>query len=340
MKNILIIKPSSFGDIVQALPVAARARETWPEARISWLLNTQYRRLLEPNPCVDRLYLFDRDRWRKRRDLAGAASSLLALCRELRAASFDAVLDLQGLFRSGVLTLAAGAPVRAGFADAREFAHLFYTVKVRAARPDLHAVDRCLLAAAAIGCRGSRVSFPLGLGPGEESWAERVTAGRRPLVGLSPSGRWRTKRWPDDSFARLGELLLGRGAAVAVIGGPAGEAAGVAARLRGRAIVADDVADPLRLAALLGRLDLLVTNDTGPMHLAAAAGTRVVALFGPTNPDRTGPWGEGHRVLRAPVDCAPCYERECPRGDDCMRAITVEAVLYAVEECLAAGSRS
>jgi len=346
MKNILIIKPSSFGDIVQALPVAAHLRSAWPGARISWLVNTQYRRLLENNPCIDRLFLFQRHLWRPQRNFPEAISSFARLCRQLYGARFGAVLDLQGLFRSGLLTAMTGAPIRAGFANARECAHLFYTYRVGVPDEEMHAVERYLLVAEALGGRRREVTFPLGTGEEEETWAAQVVQGGRPrrhapVVGLSPSARWQTKRWPYECCARVGDLLSSAGVKVVIIGGAAGEGDAIARLMKGRALAVDRITDPLKMAALLKRLDVLVTTDSGPMHLAAALGVPVVALFGPTNHRRTGPYGTHHRVICAPVDCRPCYRRDCDRDPRCMSAIRVETVCTAVEEIIAtAGSSS
>ena len=346
MKNILIIKPSSFGDIVQALPVAAHLRSAWPGARISWLVNTQYRRLLEHNPCIDRLFLFQRHLWRPHRNLPEAISSFVRLCRQLYGARFDTVLDLQGLFRSGLLTAMTGAATRAGFANARECARLFYTSRVDVPDEEMHAVERYLLVAEALGGRRREVTFPLGTGEEEETWAAQFVQGGRPrrhapVVGLSPSARWKTKRWPHECCARVGDLLSSAGAEVVIIGGASGESDAIARLMKGRALAVDRITDPLKMAALLKRLDVLVTTDSGPMHLAAALGVPVVALFGPTNHRRTGPYGAHHRVICAPVDCRPCYRRECDRDPRCMTAIRVETVCEAVEETITtAGSNS
>lgn len=206
MRNILIIKTSSFGDIVQTLPVAARLREALPGGTISWLVNTQYRRLLEENPCVDRIIPFPRHLWKPSGTLVRAASSFISLCRGLYGGGFDAVLDLQGLLRSAVFTAATVSPVRAGFANAREGAPLLYNVRVRVPHPEMHAVERYLLLPAALGVSGDRVSFPLGTGEAHRDWARRLLdrldpGGRAPRVGLSVTARWASKRWPRGGFA-------------------------------------------------------------------------------------------------------------------------------------------
>jgi ADP-heptose:LPS heptosyltransferase len=119
-----------------------------------------------------------------------------------------------------------------------------------------------------------------------------------------------------------------------IVGGAPEEVTGIEKLMKNRALTVTGVTDPLKLAALLKRLDLLVSNDTGPMHLAAAVDTAVVTLFGPTNPDRTGPYGEKHTVIRAAVNCSPCYRRRCDRDELCMSTISVEKVKEAVENSL------
>jgi lipopolysaccharide heptosyltransferase I len=339
MKKFLIIKPSSFGDIVQALPVAVALKRKWPDAGVSWLVNTQYRRLLEDNPFIDDILCFER-RFRKTPlRFVKAAASFSGLCNELRRGGFEAVLDLQGLLRSGFFSALTGAGERLGFANAREGAYLFYNRKVCVPGGDVHAVDRYLLLPEALGCDGYPAVFPLGIGDAEERWVDQVlqregVGARDRLVGFLPTSRWCTKRWPAEYFAGLGDALMENGVKVMVIGGLAGEGADVMEKMTRPAMKALAVADPLRLAALLKRMNVVVSNDSGPMHLAAAVGTKVVALFGPTNPARTGPYGKGHKIICAPVACHPCYRRKCVRDPLCMREITVRSVCGAVTELL------
>lgn len=339
MNNILIIKPSSFGDIIQALPVAARLKDAWPHLTVSWLVNTRYRRLLEQNPCVHKALIFDRHAWNSVTDLPRAVCGLAGLLRLLRREHFDAVLDLQGLLRSGIFTGVTGAPLRIGFAGAREGARHFYTRYVEAPRESMHAVQRYLRTVDALGCPETAVRFPLGIGPEEHAWAEYALSpceemNNGPLIGLAPAARWETKRWPAERFAALGDTLSDAGARVVVIGGVKGEGVDVLDRMKRKALPVLAIGDPLRLAALLNKLDLLICNDSGPMHCAAAVGTRVTALFGPTSPRRTGPHGTGHLVIRAPVDCRPCFKRRCDRPVSCMESISVEQVRQQLFELM------
>jgi ADP-heptose:LPS heptosyltransferase len=162
-----------------------------------------------------------------------------------------------------------------------------------------------------------------------------VPEGRK-LVVINPVARWKTKLWQEEKFAQLADrLVLERNALVILTGGPADR--GVTGRIRGmmRQQAVDWAGETTlrELAALASLADLFVTTDTGPMHLAAAAGARVLALFGPTAPWRTGPYGSGHIVVRTGIDCSPCFRRECDRTSrmECMKGITVEEVMDKIQ---------
>jgi lipopolysaccharide heptosyltransferase I len=306
--RILIIKPSSLGDVVHALPAVNLIRRRFPDARISWLIRDSLVSLLKNCPLIDERIKFRRH----------AYARFPALLWRLRRARFDVVIDLQGLFRSGLMTAATGAARRIGLKDAREGAHWFYNEIVPVERA--HAVDRYLLAAKHLGCQTAPVEFPLGIPPHEST--ER-------LIAVSPSARWKTKLWGDDKFAELVRQLPSK--RVVVTGS-------VADRLRCDFIAQDrrNVAggtDLFELAELYSRCSVVITNDSGPMHIAAAVGTPVIAIFGPTDPTLTGPYGKQHVVLRSGIPCSPCMKDHCthmPRME-CMQKVTVEQVLQAAQ---------
>lgn len=353
--KILIIKPSSLGDVVHALPTVNRIRQRFPDAQISWLINDSLAPLLKHVAMIDKLIEFPRAEYSS----PAHALRFLAFLRQLRARRFDLVIDLQGLFRSGLMTWATGAPRRLGRSDAREGARFGYTEIVtvpdsqmpgtipRQVAPakrgpgNIHAVDRYLLIADYLECPPLPVSFPLGrddanrravdalLAPAP-SVAEQAARGR--LIAVNPSARWPTKLWGDENFrALLGQLPRDR----VVLTGSNSEAAHVTAiasdclNLAGKTSV-------MELVELLRRCAVLVTGDSGPMHLAAAVGTPVVAIFGPTDPVLTGPYGQGHVILRADVPCSPCLKASCanPKTMECMKLVTVEQVRAAVEPFL------
>jgi heptosyltransferase I len=326
--NVLIIKPSSLGDVIHGLPVLAKIRATYPDARISWLVGTPAAPLVESNPNLNHIFYF-----RRNGGTIGTLKSYWRLVRDLKAQKFDCVVDLQGLARSAVIAYMTGAPRRIGFENARErAARVFYNEKVRCDWTG-HAVDRCLQVGKALGFDAKEPSFSL-TPPVEALGAvERIIAGNnghgplpRPYIVLSPGSRWPSKHWPAANMADAAKRMQERFGGTYFITGTADDAedakviAGAipeaAIDLVGRTSLAETV-------ALISRADLVLTPDSGPMHFADALGTPLVAVFGATDPERTGPYFQRKRVVRAEGVCpkAPCFRRGCS-DMKCMDAIS------------------
>lgn len=340
-RRILIIKPSSLGDVLHALPILAGLRAAYPRAHIAWLVSTTFAPLLEGHPLLDEVIRFDRRRYGKMLRSPRSLADFLGFVRRLRRHRFDLVLDLQGLFRSGFLALASGARRRVGFAEARELAGVFYSQRVRCERADRHAVDKNLCLARAVGLPVDAAAFPLALRADELAAARGLLsdAAGRPLdafVAVIPGARWEAKRWRPERLARLIDRLHQEGLPPCVLLGAAGDRA-FADQLIGfrRTPVADLVGrTSLReLAAVIALADLVICHDSGPLHIAAALNKPIVAIFGPTSPARTGPYCQAARVVSLPLECAPCYQRQCPLGHhDCMQQLDIETVLNNVRE--------
>src|SRR5207245_3314829 len=234
-----------------------------------------------------------------------------------------------------------------GFANGREGSPWFYTERVPVPSPSMHAVDRYLLTAQCLGADPGEVKpsdFPLPHETQAEARVEVLLAAAgiqagATVVAMNPSARWETKRWPLGSFAAAGDRLQQDGAArVVLIGGRDVRHMGeqLMRKLRTTPIDLMGKTTMKELIALLRRARLLVTNDSGPMHLAAAVGTPVIALFGPTDPTRTGPYGAGHTVLRSGVPCSPCFSRRCTNAVEleCLTSIRPENVIEAAMSLL------
>ena len=334
VRRLLLIKPSSLGDIVHAMPTLAALREQFPQARVTWLVKRQWAPLVEVIAGVDQVC-----------SVSEGLRGWLGRVPALRAAGFDLVVDLQGLFRSGAMARLTGCDHRIGFANAREGSPMFYTQRVAVPSVPMHAVDRYLLVAEALGAtrptqpRFEFVERSKDRGAVETMLARAGIVAQQPWVAMNVSARWETKRWPAQHFAVVADRLSEAHALpVVLIGGPAErpESLAVTALMRTKAIDLTGQTPVGLLPGLLRRASVLVTNDSGPMHIAAAVGTPVVALFGPTDPVRTGPYGMGHVVLSHAVECRPCFRRDCTRAVslECLTAVRPEQVVRAVEQQL------
>jgi lipopolysaccharide heptosyltransferase II len=265
----------------------------------------------------------------------------------LRADQFDLAVDLQGLFRSGVLAWLSGASVRIGFANGREGSPWFYTERVSVPTTEMHAVDRYLLVAAAMGAgmRGTPQfrfkQLDADVAMVRDVFRQRGVAIEEPWVVMSVSARWPTKRWPLSSFAGVLDQLHKEGIGPVVLIGSSEERDDVnqLKTMTKSPFIDLTGAVPLGcLPALLSKAAAMITNDSGPMHIAAALGVPVVAMFGPTSAVRTGPYGTSHRVLTGQVPCSPCFSRVCRHSPqmECLHLIKPNDVIEAVRPMVTA----
>jgi lipopolysaccharide heptosyltransferase I len=327
-QRILIIKPSSLGDVTHALPVLSLLRRRWPEARISWLVAPACAGLLEGLSTLDEVIVFERRRFGTAWRNPAAGLDLIRFKRDLKRRGFDLVIDLQGLFRSGWLAWQTGSPVRIGFANAREFAPLFYTHRVLIDSLDQHAVERYLKIARALGCDDGPVEFHFPVTDEHRRYIDSLIPAAERFAVLLPGANWETKRWPAEDFEAMVEPLRKRfGLRSVLVGGP--DAQELASRIPSALNLAGKTNLP-QLVALLERASLVIANDSGPMHIAAALGRPLVTLFGPTNPIRTGPYGRSDSVVRVNIYCSPCYSRRCSH-QSCMGWLAVDQVLKTAE---------
>ena len=334
MQRILIIKPSSLGDVVHGLPTLQALRRRFPSAEMHWLVKREWAGILERAEGLHRI-------WTVARGVGG----WLSVVPDLRAERFDVVLDLQGLFRSAALAWLTGCPRRIGFANGREGSPLFYTDRVPVPTPEMHAVDRYLLLSARAGVPvPDKVEFRLCPTAADREHINALLRRHGIMPGtvwiaVNPVARWVTKRWPLGYFAQVADAIQNSGLGrVVLIGSESDRAATETVKQAMRSIPLDLTGSVslTHLPALLASPALLITNDSGPMHVAAAVGTPVVALFGPTSAARTGPYGGDHTVLTSDVPCRPCLSRHCQQADPlvCLTSITSETVVAAVRQRL------
>jgi lipopolysaccharide heptosyltransferase I len=331
-RRIALIKPSALGDIVHCLPVLTAVRRRYPGAHLTWVVNRSYEPLLHGHPDLDATLLFDRHA--TRHGLLHGLRVNVSWLWQFRQRQFDLILDLQGLLRSGVMTAVSGAARRVGLSTAREGARWFYTDVVPVADfQAIHAVDRYWLVAEALGAGAGPKEFRLPAFKAEGRWADEFLSDcPRPWLMLGPGSRWVTKRWPPNSFAALARRTQSEyGGTVILVGGPdetplaqavAGELSGPSRDLTGRTGLP-------QLAALLSRADVMLANDTGPLHLAAALGRPVVAPYTCTRVLLNGPYGQEAGTVETAVACQGSYLKRCGHMT-CMSELTPDRLWPAL----------
>ena len=330
MKNILVVKLSAIGDVIHALPVSYAIKERYPEAHLTWVVEKPAYPILEDNPYIDEIILFEKAKFRS---IGGFLREIGPFRRRLRVRRYDASLDLQGLFKSAAIVWNAGARRRIGTANMREGAHLV-SRPVRGAHARGHIVERYLDVARALGCTVDEVRFPVAVSERDRAAAEMllvregVQAGR-PFVAFAIGANWPNKRWPVEHFAALADRLYRAHYVPVLVGG------GRLDETLAQDIMAACEIPPVnlvgrtnlkQLAHIFTRAALVLGGDTGPVHLAAGLRRPTVMLMGPTDANRNGPYGQLENAIEAQRPCRGCWRRACPKGLDCLAAISVEEV--------------
>jgi len=337
-KSILIIKPSSLGDIVLALPALSALRRSFPGSRISWLVRPEFAPLLEKHPHLTEIIPFNRRFLGKAWYHPGAFAALISLIWRLRRSEFDAAIDLQGLFRTASLGWLSGCRNRFGMANARELAHIFYTQKIPQNQDCIHLVDYYLRIIQATGAAIDDVQFVL---PQEPAAIDSITSlltsyGLDPgnYAVFVPSSAHRDKCWPIERFAALADRIFSQLHLPIVATGTAPESSLIEklqdlARVRVTNLAGQT--NLTELIALLNAAKLVVSNDTGPGHIAAALGRPLVLIFGRSNPARVAPYHRENCVVAIEPYCrGMSLNSNNPRHD--IKAITVDEVFRKVCE--------
>lgn len=354
--KILILKPSSLGDVIQALPVLRLLKLHWRHAEIYWWIDSALAPLLEGDPDLAGVVRFERKRWTKPQYWPEMFQSV----RWLRQQNFDLVIDLQCLARSAIFAWLSNGRTLIGLDEIREGARGFYDIAVPRKSFYTHAVDWYLSVLPRLNVPvhnefawlpprpavAAEIRRKWPDAPGVESGVQNSgglqgpphSALRTPhWVALQPGARWQNKRWPVEKFAELVRQLTQThpAARFAVLGDKNDRLLGdiIVEAAPGRCLNLCGQTTLSEMVEWIRRCDLLITNDTGPMHAAAAMGKPLIALFGPTEPRRTGPYGQLENVLRLDhLPCSPCMKSRCTyeKPDECLRALSPSAVLARI----------
>ncbi len=341
--NILIIKPSAAGDIICALPVLSALRKRFPNAKISWLVASHLSDLIMNHPMINHVIEFDRRRFGYLAHSWSVTKRFMKFLRSLRQANYDLVIDLQGLFRSGFLAWNTQAPVRIGPAEKRELGWIFYTHRMPETNHETHTVDRMYSCMKLLSDENEteEPKFVVHIPETQRQMISDKLHARKikpkQYIAIAPGGTWPSKCWPVEKFIELTKLICSKlKMPVIIIGG------------KNERIIAQKMTDELsnfpvsnftgqttlsQLLALIDNSAALVSNDSGPMHIAVALNRPVTAIIGPTNPNRTGPYKRPNSVVKINLDCSPCYKKHCPKINDtqpppCMKQIDVAKVFF------------
>ena len=326
--KILIVRLGALGDVVHTVPAAAALRRAYPDARIDWVVDARHAAFARLVTSLDRVVALEHP----------TLGAWLQLLQTLRPARYDVALDFQGLMKSAVIARASGARRVAGFSiwHLREKgARPFYS-DVGDGRDAAHVIQKNLKLLSVVGVDTAAVEFPLSHSPSAVVEAVRHQASGRPIALVNPGAAWPNKRWPASRFGEVAAFLKEvRGLDPFVLWGPSERplaedvvsASGGSARIA-PATSTTDLVELSRAAALM------VSGDTGPLHIAAAAGTPVVAIFGPTDPDRNGPWTPEDEVVSRYGSCGCHYRRQCRQPAWCLEEITVAEVTAAIQQRL------
>lgn len=286
-----------MGDIVLALPVLSALRASFPQARISWLVRTEFAPLLQDHPYLDEIILFDRRFLGKAWKNPKAFGALISLIKKLRRKKFDLILDLQGLFRTASLGWLSGCPVRIGTRTGREFSHIFYTRSVRQEQRTVHLVDYFLDIAKAAGANIDKVEFVLPTDSQADETAKKLMTEEKINANgycvIVPGSAHQDKCWPTEKFAELADTIASNFGFSLIAVGSAGErqqAEIINTQAKTAVINLAGRTDIPTLVSLLRGAKMIISNDTGPGHIAAALKVPLVMVFGRTNPARVGPY--------------------------------------------------
>jgi lipopolysaccharide heptosyltransferase I len=334
--KILIIRLSSLGDILHALPAFSNLRATFPDSRIDWLVAQKCSFLPAAVRGIDTLHVLDTSSLLRLPVDRQAWNQFWNLIRKLRACHFDYVLDLQGLLKTAALGSVTGSSLRIGFSKelVRERpADWFYNRKLKGPQNQVHVLVLNQMLAKLAGARPGPYAVEFTVPAGDDRYIESLLTQNqlKEFVVLNPGGGWPTKRWNPENYGRLAKRIqqqLGLPAAVTTGPGEDGLFQAIAAS-SGAPFPRHLPVSFLQLIPLLKKARLFIGGDTGPFHLACALGTAVVGIFGPTSTVRNGPWRNGDEVIARALPCGSCYCRSCTRNNECMD-ISVDEVFAGV----------
>ncbi len=345
INKILVVKPSSLGDIIHSFPAINLLIQEYPNIKIDWLINPEFEPILDYCPNINERIIFQR---KKLGSIKTGFGTFISLIKKIRNNQYDFVLDLQGLIRSAFFARIAKSKKIIGFAECKEsIAKLFYNKKFYNIDNYSHAIDKNIsLICQLLEKPSIQGNFILKANPAinlsiEQKLEVASIHKKDILIGIIPGARWKTKTWPPEFFTKVINALYeyNNSYKFILIGSKADEK--IAKSIIADAISAKNIISMIgkttlpELVELIRNLDVIFTNDSGPMHIAAALGKPVFALFGSTDPDKTGPYGSDNIIFTPNLECVKCFKRYCPTGaNKCHESIDVKNVVNKITKRL------
>ena len=341
--KILVVKLSAIGDVIHTLPSLNAIRKHYPDAHITWLIEEAASSLVVGHEALDRVIISKRKQWIK--GIFGPSclnniKEAYQFIKKLRNTEYDLIIDFQGLLKSAVLIALARGKRKTGFdkgMEHMEHSYIFLNERIHPVNMDNHALLRSLMLINALGIKSKEIEYKIPVSNHTRIITDELLERhgiKDPgiLVAINPVAKWKTKLWDNRKFALLADRLIEKYNASVIFTGSQSDKStikNIMSFMSKKAVNLAGKTTLKTLAALYEKTRFVISTDTGPMHMAAAVGTPVIALFGPTAPWRTGPFGSEHEILRSNLKCSPCFKRQCSTID-CMNQISVEQVFDAI----------
>lgn len=351
-KRFLIVKLSSMGDIIHALPVASALKSKFPDSFVGWAVEESFRDILSSAPFIDRVYFLNTKKWRRDIISFNTIGEITHAIKEIRNEDFDITIDAQGLIKSGVIAYLSGAPARIGFSErqAREpLSAIFYNRRITPSRDIVHIIDQNLYLIRELVGETESIEHGLCISENNESWAMKemrmmgIPNGDLKVL-ISPCAGWKTKIWNPDKYKKLITELNDRYQARVILSGGFQDKGFIEMIASGLQITIPKLIG-YSISQMMGFLkvvNLVIGGDTGPVHVASALGTPTLSLYGPSSAKRSAPRGDVHKSVQSGLKCSPCFGRKCRlegfgRADaivPCMGSISLETIKVKLEEIL------
>ncbi|WP_378954846.1 lipopolysaccharide heptosyltransferase II [Pelosinus sp. sgz500959] len=339
--RFLIIRLSSIGDVLHSTPVAQALKIAFPDCHITWLVGQVPSSLLTSNPYIDELYIWPRERWEthmRRGQFKSAWKLWQKLQTDLESKHFDVVLDIHGLFLSGMIAAASKAPRRIGMDHTRELNWLFMNEIAPSSPQEVHVIQRYLSVLKPLGIHSKEYAMTLQLPEEAITFAtdflrDHGISKQDTIIAFNPGTTWPSKNWPTEYYAAVINSFKNN-EPILLCGGPGEQKLGesIIQQLNRPIINAINQTSLLQLAALISQCSVLVTGDTGPLHMGIGLGIPTVSLFGPTDPQKFGPLTGKHIILEESMNCRPCHKKSCPLTHlNCMHSLSPERVIRAIQ---------